>query len=56
MKNIEKFIDGNNLSVVGPKISTTYSIKQSMNPVMDIEILIPIDNSFNETDNYKLKS
>lgn len=55
LKNIDKFLKENKLSITGPKISTTYSVKQSMDPVMDIEILIPIDNSFNETSKYKFK-
>lgn len=43
MNSIESFIKDNNLTVVGPKISTTYSVTQSMTPTMDIEILIPVD-------------
>lgn len=55
MNSIESFIKENNLKVVGPKISTTYSVTQSMTPTMDIEILIPVDKEFNGTDMYKLK-
>ncbi|MBE6091527.1 MAG: transcriptional regulator [Clostridium beijerinckii] len=55
MNSIESFIKENNLTVVGPKISTTYSVTQSMTPTMDIEILIPVDKEFNGTDLYKLK-
>lgn len=55
MNNIESFIKENNLTVVGPKISTTYSVTQAMTPTMDVEILIPVDKEFNETNMYKLK-
>lgn len=55
MNNIESFIKENNLAVVGPKISTTYSVTQVINPTMDIEFLIPVDKEFNETDIYMLK-
>lgn len=55
MNNIENFIKENNLTIVGPKISTTYSVTQAMMPTMDIEVLIPVDKEFTETDMYKLK-
>ncbi|MEG0686728.1 MAG: hypothetical protein RR425_05525 [Erysipelotrichales bacterium] len=50
------FIKDNNLLIVGPKITTTYSIKQAMIPTMDIEILIPINTEFIDTNKYKFKS
>ena len=56
MQNLEKFINDNNLTIVGPKISTTYSVTQGIVPTMDIEILIPIDKYFQETESYKFKS
>lgn len=56
MKNAEKFINDNHLTIVGPKISTTYSVTQGIVPTMDLEILIPIDNAFKETVEYKFKS
>lgn len=43
MNDIDLFIKENGLAVVGPKISTTYSVTQAMVPTMDIEILIPVD-------------
>ena len=55
MNDIEAFIKENGLIIVGPKISTTYSVTQAMVPTMDIEILIPVDKEFTETDMYKLK-
>ena len=55
MQNVEKFINDNNLTIVGPKISTTYSVTQGIVPTMDIEILIPIDTDFLETESYKFK-
>ena len=55
MNDIESFIKENGLTVVGPKISTTYSVTQAMMPTMDIEILIPVDKKITETDMYKLK-
>ena len=56
MQNLEKFITDNNLTILGPKISTTYSVTQGMVPTMDLEILIPIDKQFQETEEYKFKS
>ena len=56
MQNLEKFINDNNLTIVGPKISTTYSVSQGMVPTMDLEILVPIDKQFKETKEYKFKS
>lgn len=53
--DIDSFIKENGLTVIGPKISTTYSITQSMMPTMDIEILIPVDKTFNENHMYNLK-
>lgn len=53
--DIESFIKENGLTIVGPKISTTYSVTQAMTPTMDIEILIPVDKKITETDRYKLK-
>lgn len=55
MKNLNDFIHQNNLTIVGPKISTTYSINETMNPTMDIEILIPVDKEFIDTNIYKFK-
>ena len=55
MQNLEKFIKDNNLTIVGPKISTTYSVTQGIVPTIDIEILIPIDKDFEETELYKFK-
>ena len=55
MNDIESFIKENGLTVVGPKISTTYSVTQAMTPTIDIEILIPVDKKITETDRYKLK-
>lgn len=55
MNNIDSFIKEKGLTIVGPKISTTYSVTQAMIPTMDIEILIPVDKEFDETDMYKLK-
>ena len=49
MNDIDSFIKENGLTIVGPKISTTYSITQAIVPTMDIEILIPVDKEFNET-------
>lgn len=56
MQNLEKFVNDNNLTIVGPKISTTYSVTQGIVPTMDIEILVPIDKYFQETESYKFKS
>lgn len=56
MQNLEKFINDNNLTIVGPNVSTTYSVTQGIVPTMDIEILIPIDKEFQETESYKFKS
>ena len=42
MNDIDSFIKENELTIVGPKISTTYSITQAIVPTMDIEILIPV--------------
>ena len=53
--DIESFIKENGLTIVGPKISTTYSVTQAMTPTIDIEILIPVDKKITETDRYKLK-
>lgn len=55
MKYLENFLKENELKIVGPKISTTFSVNQAIVPTMDIEILIPIDGSFTETEKYKLK-
>lgn len=55
MEDLNSFINQNNLTIVGPKISTTYSINQTMNPTMDIEILIPIDKSFKDNEKFKFK-
>ena len=55
MKKLDKFILDNSLKVVGPKISTTYSISQAMVPTMDIEVLIPLEMEFTETTDYKFK-
>ena len=48
--SIDTFIKENGLTIVGPKISTTYSIIQAMVPSMDVEILIPVNKEFNDTD------
>lgn len=56
MNYIDNFIKENGLKVVGPKLSTTFSVTQAMVPSMDIEILIPLDNQFNDTDKYKCKN
>lgn len=56
MNDIDNFIKENGLKVVGPKLSTTFSVTQAMVPSMDIEILIPLDNQFNDTDKYKCKN
>lgn len=53
--NIENFIKENGLNIMGPKISTTFSITQAIIPTMDIEILIPVNKDFVETNKYKLK-
>ena len=53
--SIDTFIKENGLTIVGPKISTTYSITQAMVPSMDVEILIPVNKEFNDTDIYKFK-
>lgn len=53
--DIDSFIKENGLTVIGPKISTTYSVTQAMMPTMDIEILIPVDKTFNENHMYNLK-
>ncbi|SHH95062.1 effector-binding domain-containing protein [Clostridium collagenovorans DSM 3089] len=53
--DIDSFIKENGLTVIGPKISTTYSVTQSMMPTMDIEILIPVDKIFSENHMYNLK-
>ena len=53
--DIDSFIKENGLTVIGPKISTTYSVTQAMMPTMDIEILIPVDKTFNENHMYTLK-
>lgn len=55
MNDIDSFIKENGLTIVGPKISTTYSVTQAMVPTMDIELLIPVNKEFNETDMYKFK-
>ena len=55
LKELEKFIKDNNITIVGPKISTTYSISQGASAKMDLELLIPIDKEFKETDKYKFK-
>ena len=44
MNDIDNFIKENGLKVVGPKLSTTFSVTQAMVPSMDIEILIPLKN------------
>jgi len=46
MQNLEKFINDNNLTIVGPKISTTYSVSQGIVPTMDLEILVPISSLY----------
>ena len=56
MNDIDNFIKENGLKVVAPKLSTTFSVTQAMVPSMDIEILIPLDNQFNDTDKYKCKN
>ena len=53
--SIDTFIKENGLTIVGPKISTTYSITQAMVSSMDVEILIPVNKEFNDTDIYKFK-
>ena len=55
MQNLEKFINDNNITIVGSKINTTYSVTQGIVPTMDIEMLIPIDKEFQETEKYKFK-
>lgn len=55
MNDINSFIKENGLTIVGPKISTTYSATQTMIPTMDIEILIPVNSEFLENDVYKFK-
>lgn len=52
IKKLDKFINDNNLTITGPKISTTYSLTQS---TVDLEILIPVDKEFKETDQFKFK-
>ena len=55
INKIDIFLKDNDLKIIGPNISTTYSVNQAMIPTMDIEILIPIDKEFIETDMYKFK-
>lgn len=43
INSIDTFINQNELSIVCPKISTTYSITQAMVPSMDVKILIPVN-------------
>ena len=54
-REIIKLIKENGLKVVGPKLSTTFSVTQAMVPSMDIEILIPLNDKFNDTNKYKYK-
>lgn len=54
MNDIDLFIKENGLTIVDPKISTTYSVTQVMLPTIDIEILVPVDKKFIETNMYKL--
>ena len=56
MNDIDNFIKENGLKVVGPKLSTTFSVTQAMVPSMDIEILIPLNDQFNDDDKYKCKN
>lgn len=55
LMDIDSFIKENELTVIGPKISRTYSITQYMMPTMDSEILIPVDKAFNENHMYNFK-
>ena len=54
-KKLFDFIEDQKLKIVGPKISTTHFINQSGQGSIDMEILIPVDKTFEEREDYKLK-
>lgn len=56
MHNIQQFIKEHGLTKTGPVTTTTFAIDQSGDkPVMDIEILIPLDRDFATTGDFVCK-
>lgn len=52
--SIDTFIKENELTIVEPKISTTYSITQAIVHSMNIEILIPVSMQLYTSIKFKL--
>lgn len=55
MSKLEQYIKDSSATKIGPIITTTFSITQSIEPMMDMEILIPIDKEINSNTFFKFK-
>jgi effector-binding domain-containing protein len=52
---IQKYLQIKSLNKIGPLITATFAVDQAITPVMDMEILIPIDKEFLSEGEYKFK-
>lgn len=56
MANLKQYIKDAGATIVGSIITSTFNVVQSVIPIMDIEILIPVDKQIAETAYYKFKN
>ena len=57
IEKIKSFLDEKEISIIGPKISSINSIddKNPSMPIVNFELLYPIDKPFTKTEKYKFK-
>ncbi|MGH4119274.1 transcriptional regulator [Clostridium sp.] len=55
MTKLQLYLKSVGANKVGPSISTTFNVVQAVIPIMDMEILIPIDKEIGGTPEYKVK-
>jgi len=55
-KEIDRLLENNDAHKNGPSVTATFSVEQSAyGPLMDIELLVPIDKKIDVPDGYKFK-
>ncbi|MGB3973267.1 MAG: GyrI-like domain-containing protein [Peptococcia bacterium] len=56
MQNIGKFLEQNNIKKNGPIVTATFAVEQSSGqPLLDMEIMVPMDKPVELTGEYRLK-
>lgn len=55
LAKLHQFLIDNGAKKSGPIITATFNIEQAIDPIMDMEILIPIDKQIEGQDKYKFK-